>query len=116
MAKAAKKTPAKKAAKSKTVAKKAPAKKSAAKQAAPKETPADKKPRAATIGEEAVIRVLKDENPRRPGTFAHAHFEKMKGGITVGAYLKKFKPEERRGARQWLTNTIRDGHAKVLGA
>jgi hypothetical protein len=118
--KAAKKS-AKKAPAKKTVAKKAPTKKATApakKVAAPAkpQAPGEGAGRSKAIAGGAVIRLLKDVNPRRQGTHAHAHYEKMKGGITVDAYLKKFKPEERKNARQWLTNTIRDGHAKALGA
>lgn len=122
MAKTAKKAKAVKKAKTPKVAKaaKAVAKKTAkvAKPKAVKSTERRGAPVARTgrISDESVIRLIPEENPRRAGTHAHAHYEKMKGGITVAAYLKKFKPEERRNARQWLTNTIRDGHAKVLGA
>jgi hypothetical protein len=54
-------------------------------------------------------------NPRRPGTAAHDHLEKMKGGITIREYLAKFTADEQRTARQWLWNTIKDGHVKTLG-
>lgn len=60
-----------------------------------------------------VIRLLSDRNPRRPGTDAHRHYEAMAGGITVGEYLAKF--EDRGLAARWLWNTVRDGHAKLLG-
>lgn len=59
------------------------------------------------------IKLLAAKNPRREGTDAHRHFEAMRGGVTVGAYLEKFKPADRRTAAQWLSNTVRDGHAKV---
>lgn len=54
------------------------------------------------------------QNPRRPGTAAHAHFEEMTDGRTVGEYLEQFAPEDRRTAAQWLGNTVRDGHVKVV--
>lgn len=108
-------------------AKKAAPKKTAPKKAATKSAPAARK--AAVTGrpaksdgsaartrlrDEQVIR-LKGDNPRREGTDAHKHFEKMKGGITVGAYLKKFPEADRRTARQWLSNTIKSGHATLAG-
>lgn len=55
-------------------------------------------------------------NPRREGSQAAKHFECMKGGITVREYLSKFPEAEQRTARQWLWNTIQDGHVKTLGA
>lgn len=67
---------------------------------------------------DVVIRIMTEggANPRREGSAAHAHFEKMKGGITVRDYLAKFDPADQRTARQWLWNTIQDGHVKTLGA
>lgn len=62
-----------------------------------------------------VIRLEVTENPRREGSDAAAHFEKMRGGITVGEYLSKFPKPERAVAQRWLTNTVRDGFAKLLG-
>jgi hypothetical protein len=59
------------------------------------------------------IKTADGENPRRPGTDAFTHFEKMKGGVDIETYLSAF--EDRRKARQWLWNTIRDGHVEVLG-
>lgn len=64
---------------------------------------------------DVVIRITVDENPRRTGSEAHKHFEAMKGGITIRDYLAKFPEEERRVARQWLYNTIKDGYAKTYG-
>jgi hypothetical protein len=60
-----------------------------------------------------VIRILVSANPRRPGTDAHAFFEAMRGGPTVGEYLTKFK--DQRKAAQGLWNTCRDNFAKLLG-
>jgi hypothetical protein len=57
------------------------------------------------------IKVLATENPRRAGTDAHMHFAAMKNGITVEKYLDGF--EDRRKARQWLSNTVRDGHVQI---
>lgn len=90
--------------------------KKAAKTKAAKTTEKGAVKRSPRLGDDGVIRLTTQDNPRRPGTDAHSHFEKMKGGVTVAAYLKKFKVDDRKVARQWLTNTIRDGHAKVLGA
>jgi hypothetical protein len=62
-----------------------------------------------------VLRVMADQNPRREGTEAHRHFEAMKGSITVEQYLEKFAEGDRRTARQWLYNTVKDGHVKLVG-
>jgi len=63
--------------------------------------------------EGAVIRVLVDDNPRRAGTDAHKYFAAMLGGVSVEKYLDKFP--DRRKARQWLGNTVRDGYVKLIG-
>ena len=68
-----------------------------------------------TKNADRVIRITVEANPRRRGTDAYDHFELMKGAPTVGEYLAKFKEDERNKARQWLTNTVRDGFAKLLG-
>lgn len=65
-------------------------------------------------GGQCVLRIMVDRNPRREGTEAHKHFEKMLGGITVEQYLAKFELEDRRTARQWLSNTIRDGFVELI--
>lgn len=67
-------------------------------------------------GGESVIRlqVQGDRNPRREGSEAHRHYEAMRGGITVSQYLDKFEKKDRRTARQWLSNTVRDGFVKIL--
>lgn len=69
--------------------------------------------------EQRVIRLFavkgKTDNPRRPGTAAHLHYEHMRGGVTVAEYLATFPPEERKTALQWLSNTIRDKHAELVG-
>ena len=67
------------------------------------------------LRDEQVIRLKVTENPRRPGTDVFRHFEAMKGSVTVGTYLSKFKVGDRWTARQWLHNTIADGLATVLG-
>lgn len=59
------------------------------------------------------IKMLVSDNPRRPGSDAHKHFTRMAASTTVGQYLGKFKVEERRKASQWLSNTVKDGFAKV---
>lgn len=86
----------------------------AAKNPAPP-TPPDPEPTKVSSKDSRVIRLLSDKCPRRPGTDAAIHWEKMIGGITVAEYLAKFPPEEQRRARQWLGNTVRDGHATLLG-
>jgi hypothetical protein len=60
-----------------------------------------------------VIKILAEINPRREGTDAHRHYEDMRGGITVSQYLDRYPLAERRKARQWLWNTIRDGYAET---
>jgi hypothetical protein len=59
------------------------------------------------------ITLVTKDNPRRDNTDAFRHFEAMRGDITVGDYLAKFKPEDRRKAAQWLSNTVRDKFARV---
>jgi hypothetical protein len=63
------------------------------------------------------ITLLVDDNPRRVSpngpSDAHRHFEAMRGGITIREYLAKFKPEDRRKAGQWLSNTKRDKFVRV---
>lgn len=78
----------------------------------PEPTAEPKKPR---VSHSKVIRLLVSKNPRREGSDAHAHFEKMRGGITVGEYLAKFDKAQRSVARRWLSNTVNDGFAKLLG-
>lgn len=66
--------------------------------------------------DDRVIRLQSKQNPRRKGTDAHEHFERMKGGPTISEYLAKFKGDEaKKTARAWLQNTVRDGHAVLLG-
>jgi hypothetical protein len=52
-------------------------------------------------------------NPRREGTDAHAAFEAMKKSKTVADYMKACNLA---AARQWLWNTVRDGHVKCEAA
>jgi len=72
-----------------------------------------KKTKAAPADENRTIRIKSDGNPRREGTDAHLHFKAMMGGVTVEKYLSKF--EDRKKAKQWLWNTVRDGHVELLG-
>lgn len=81
----------------------------------PKASEPTKATKPSADGDGRVIRLLSEENPRKPGTDAHAHWELMKGSPTVSQYLDKFDAGNRRRARQWLSNTVRDGHAKLLG-
>jgi hypothetical protein len=59
------------------------------------------------------IKLLVKENPRRPGTHAHAHFEAMRKYPNIEDCLARF--EDRVTARRWLYNTVKDGYAKVTG-
>ena len=72
---------------------------------------------AKTLGGSArlalTITLNQEENPRRAATDAFRHYEAMRGDITVGDYLAKFKPEDRRKAAQWLSNTVRDKFVRV---
>ena len=61
------------------------------------------------------IKLLVKENPRRPGTHAHRHFEVMQKYPSLERYLAQFPERERPVARRWLYNTIRDGYAKITG-
>lgn len=81
--------------------------------ATPVKTATAKKTKAPASPDEAVIRIKSDGNPRREGTDAHLHFKAMMGGVTVEKYLSKF--EDRKKAKQWLWNTVRDGHVELLG-
>lgn len=57
-----------------------------------------------------------DETIGRKESKAHAHYEKMRGGITVLNYLAKFTEQDQKNARQYLWNAIQDGHVKTVGA
>ncbi|MEQ1572801.1 MAG: hypothetical protein ABL993_01010 [Vicinamibacterales bacterium] len=87
---AAKKTvPAKKAA-AKPAAKSAPAKKSASEKAAPApaktEESAGRSRGPRGVGEDAVIHLLVDDNPKRVGSASHDVFEQYQNGMTVGEF------------------------------
>lgn len=62
---------------------------------------------AAVLSETAVIKILTEGNPRKPGTGAHARFEKLRefNGKTVGAYAAAG------GNLETLTNAIKDKRA-----
>lgn len=62
-----------------------------------------------------VIRIKTDANPYREESKSHAHFEKMRGGITVLEYLAKFTEQDQKNARQYLWNAIQDEHIETLG-
>jgi hypothetical protein len=68
-----------------------------------------------TRGADLVIKILtaNGANPRKENTHARDHFEQMRGNPTVREYLARFPADARRTARQWLYNTIRDGHVKT---
>lgn len=108
-AKVAKKTSAKPAAKDAPKAAKASAKTSAKKIT----TRPHKVSQSGRMMDQSIIRVLVDSNPRRKGTDAYSYFTKMMGSPTVEKYLHNF--QDRRKARQWLGNTIRDGYVKLIG-
>lgn len=86
--------------------------------AKPPEPPSTGAPRAEGKARSAKlamrITIVTQKNPRREGTDAHRHYEAMRGGPTVSEYLERFSPEDRRTAAQWLSNTVRDGHVKVV--
>lgn len=63
--------------------------------------------------DERVIKLLVGAYPHREGTNKQAHFEKMRGGITVAKYLAKFTDDARGVARHWLYNIIKDGLAEA---
>jgi hypothetical protein len=89
--------------------------KKAAKKKVAKKKIVKKTKKSAVLGkrEARVIRVKATTNPNKDGTKGYKHFEAMKGGVTVGAYLDKFS--NRKNASQWLGNMIRSGHAELLG-
>lgn len=61
----------------------------------------------------AVISVQKS-NPRKEGSAGYKHYEQMRGGVTVREYVGRFRSEkDKKTARQWLSNTIRDGYATL---
>lgn len=76
----------------------------------PKREPKNVRARMANLK----IVLLVEENPRRPDTAAHKHFEKMRGNITIRQYLAKFDEADQRVARQWLWNTLQDGYIKTV--
>lgn len=71
------------------------------------------KPVRGVKSDERVIKLLVDAYPHREGTNKQAHFEKMRGGITVAKYLAKFTDDARGVARHWLYNIIKDGLAEA---
>jgi hypothetical protein len=81
-------------------------------------TAKSKTAKAPASDDDRVIKLLTEgeANPRREGSDGGAHFEKMRGGVTVAAYLAKFPKEKRRVARHWLRNTVNDGYAKLVKA
>lgn len=60
--------------------------------------------------------VVGEKNPKKPGSEGSKHYEQMRGGITVAQYAAKFRSEkDKRTARQWLSNMVREGLATLEG-
>lgn len=65
---------------------------------------------------DVITLTYKGKNPRKDGSEGYKHYEQMRGGITVATYLDRFRsPNDKRTARQWLANTVREGHATLDG-
>lgn len=65
--------------------------------------------------QDMTIRIVTEGNPRRPGSASHRHFELMRSSPTVRDYLSYFDTkDEKRVARQWLYNTVQDGHVEIV--
>jgi hypothetical protein len=91
----------------------APAKKPAA--AAKKKAPAKK---AAAVGrakfsDDAKIKLLVTENPRRKGTVAYDKFAKFKDGMTVGEFIKAGERHEDWDMRGIIGTAIARGQISV---
>jgi hypothetical protein len=94
------------------------AKKAAKRVAGLKRSPKNVRARMAGL----VIQIVTQVNPYRDAddstgrkeSKAHAHYEKMRGGITVLDYLAKFTEQDQKNARQYLWNAIQDGHVKTV--
>lgn len=89
----------------------APAKKPAA---AKKKAPA----KAKTVGrakfsDDAKIKLLVKENPRREGTEAHARFAKFKDGMTVGEFIKACERHPNWNARGTILASVKRGQISV---
>lgn len=102
----------------------APGKKAAApKKAKEKKTAASKKTaksaangasRAARYGDDMVIRLKVDGNPRRANTEAHRRFAKIKDGMTVGEFKKICAKEEGWNALGTLHTSVKRGQISVV--
>ncbi len=91
----------------------APAKKPAA--AAKKKAPAKKAaPTArAKFSDDAKIKLLVTENPRRKGTVAYDKFAKFKDGMTVGEFIKAGERHEDWDMRGIIGTAIARGQISV---
>jgi hypothetical protein len=88
----------------------APAKKPAA--AAKKKAPAKKAARA-KFSDDAKIKLLVTENPRRKGTVAYDKFAKFKDGMTVGEFIKAGERHEDWDMRGIIGTAIARGQISV---
>jgi hypothetical protein len=89
----------------------APAKKPAA---AKKKAPAKKAAVGrAKFSDDAKIKLLVTENPRRKGTVAHDKFAKFKDGMTVGEFIKAGERHEDWDMRGIIGTAIARGQISV---
>lgn len=65
--------------------------------------------KSSKIPNDATIRVLAEENPRRKGTKAHERFELFKDGMTVKEYL------DAGGTRLAIRTNVEKGHIELEG-
>jgi hypothetical protein len=91
----------------------APAKKPAA--AAKKKAPAKKAapPARAKFSDDAKIKLIAKENPRRKGTIAYEKFAKFKDGMTVGEFVKAGERHEDWDMRGIIGTAIKRGQISV---
>lgn len=90
----------------------APAKKPAA--AAKKKVPAKKAAVGrAKFSDDAKIKLLAKENPRRKGTEAYERFAKFKDGMTVGEFVKACERHPNWNARGTILASVKRGQISV---
>ena len=66
-------------------------------------------PGRALHSRDAVVTVLRDDNPKREGSASHARYAMLRFGMTVAEYLAATGP---RGGRT-LRKAVRQGHVRV---
>jgi hypothetical protein len=93
----------------------APAKKpaAAAKKKAPAKKAAPKTVGRAKFSDDAKIKLLVTENPRRKGTVAYDKFSKFKDGMTVGEFIKAGERHEDWDMRGIIGTAIARGQISV---